>query len=312
MAPPPVWPFLPALAVGCIDYGVHREMIRDSFQQTGREAGVDILWVLDNSATMAEEQALLVEQAGAFSVLLGQLAIDFRLGLVTTDMDGETAGRLVAPYLSNDTPGLDAAFAALLDQRTEGSRDEQGFPAAMAAADPAGKDAFGRAEADLEVVFLSDEDDHSGMTAEQVLRALRDQRPRAAVKANAVVGDAPDGCFSPHAAADPGIAYLQAQASSEGQRESICDADYGAMFGRLALAVLDLTDRFALSRVPSLSTLEVDVDGALIHQRDQDGWRYDPGDNSIVFDGYAVPPPGAAITVRYYEWLGLSEEDTGV
>lgn len=311
MAPRPVQVLLCACAVGCIDYGVYRERIRDSFQQSARDAGVDILWVLDDSATMTEEQVLLVEEAGAFSALFGQLAIDFRLGLVTTDMEREDAGQLVAPYLSDETPALDEAFATLLSQPPDGSRDERGFPAAVAAADPA-TGSFGRAAADLEVVFLSDEDDHSGLTADQALRSLGDARPGAAVVANAVVGDAPDGCFSPRAAADPGLAYLQAQAQSDGQRESICDADYGALLERLALVVLDLEDRFQLSRVPSVPTIEVDVDGALIHPRDQDGWRYDPGDNSIVFDGYAVPPPGAGVTVRYYEWLGLEEPDTGV
>jgi hypothetical protein len=301
-----------ALATGCIDYEVHREMIRDSFTQTGRAGGVDVLWVVDDSATMLEEQAVIAAQASAFSTLLGTLSLDFRLAAVSTDMEGEGAGELVGPVLDQETPGLDAAFAALLALGTEGSRTEQGFPAALRAADPAvSGDSFARAAVDLELVFLSDEDDQSGLAAGEVLPALLGQRPGAQVVANALVGDAPDGCFSPVAAADPGLAYLELQALSGGQRESICDADYAAVLQRLALGVLDLSDRFQLSRVPAPDTLTVEVDGALLHERDHDGWRYDPGDNSIVFDGYAVPPAGAGITARYYEWLGLSEPDTG-
>lgn len=312
MAPASVWLTLFAAATGCIDYDVHREMIRDSFTQTGRAGGVDVLWVVDDSPTMLEEQALATAQASAFSTLLGKLAVDFRVAAVLTDMDSETAGQLTGPVLSDETPGLDAAFSALLDVGAEGSRTEQGFAAALSAADPAVEgDSFARATVDLELVFLSDEDDQSGIEPAEVLQALVGQRSGVEVVANAVVGDAPDGCYSPLAAADPGLAYLEIQELSGGQRESICDADYGAMLQRLALGVLDITDRFQLSHVPSLPTLEVEVDGARLHQRDHDGWRYDPGDNSVVFDGYAVPPPGAGITVRYYEWMGLAEPDTG-
>jgi hypothetical protein len=287
-----------ALIPGCIDYGVYREMIRDSFTQTGRTGGVDVLWVVDDSPTMLEEQALVTAQAAAFSTLFGKLAVDFRVAAVSTDMDLASAGLPVGPVLSDETPGLDAAFAALLDLGTDGSRTEQGFAAARSAADPdVAGDTFARATADLELVFLSDEDDQSGLAAGEVLQALMAQRPGVEVVANAVVGDAPNGCFSPLAAADPGLAYLELQELTVGQRESICDADYAAVLQRLALGVLDLTDRFQLSHVPSPTTLEVEVDGAKLHPRDHDGWRYDPGDNSVVFDGYAVPPPGAGITV---------------
>ena len=35
---------------------------------------------------------------------------------------------------------------------------------------------------------------------------------------------------------------------------------------------------------------------------------YNPGDNTIVFDGYAVPPAGARIEVSYALWKGPLEE----
>jgi hypothetical protein len=51
------------------------------------------------------------------------------------------------------------------------------------------------------------------------------------------------------------------------------------------------------------------VDDVLVIERDRHGWRYEAGDNTIVFDGYAVPRPGAEIVVRYYEWVGPDLED---
>jgi hypothetical protein len=83
----------------------------------------------------------------------------------------------------------------------------------------------------------------------------------------------------------------------------------------MALKVLGLDFRFVLAKLPELATMEVRVDGALVHRRDRHGWRYDAGDNSVVFDGYAVPPPGSGIEIAYYEWGGRSSRDvtdTGV
>jgi hypothetical protein len=59
-----------------------------------------------------------------------------------------------------------------------------------------------------------------------------------------------------------------------------------------------------LNAAPDLSTLEVLVNGAQIHRRPRHGWQYDAGLNAIVFDGFAVPPPGADIVFRYALWIG--------
>ena len=64
-----------------------------------------------------------------------------------------------------------------------------------------------------------------------------------------------------------------------------------------------------------MPTIELLVDGLQVHQRERDGWSYNPGDNSIQFDGFAVPPPGSNIVVTYSEWYGPTyerEEDTGL
>ena len=46
------------------------------------------------------------------------------------------------------------------------------------------------------------------------------------------------------------------------------------------------------------------------HQRRRDGWWYDPGTNTIEFDGFAVPPPGSQIDVTYTEWFGPLQEQS--
>ena len=307
--------FFPVLlSVGCSDYQVVKQTFTESFRQTDRKEGIDILWVVDDSATMYEEHELLIDSAESFIGFVANTNVDYRLGVVSTDYE-EDAGRLQGEVLTPETPGMLDAFIKQIESERAGSRDERGFDAAILGADPAANPDFARARADLELVIFSDEDDHSQVDATTFVDTLKSYRQNAQVKVHAVVGDPPAGCVSALAAADVGTRYLQVQAATEGRRESICTMDYGSMLARVALDVIGLQTSFVLQKVPEVPTIELLVDGLMVHQRERDGWSYNPGDNSIQFDGFAVPPPGSSIVVTYSEWYGPTyerEEDTGL
>ena len=302
------------LALGCSDYQVVKQTFSESFLQPAREEGIDILWVVDDSATMYEEHDLLMNSADAFIGFVANTVVDFNLGVVSTDFEEGGSG-LLGPVLAAESSRMVDTFVAQIDMDRAGSRDERGFDAAIVGADPAANPDFARAKADLEMVIFSDEDDHSSMDSNAFLSTLQAQRPDAQIKIHAVVGDPPAGCVSALAAADVGARYLEVQASTEGRRESICTLDYGDMLARVALDVVGLQTAFVLEKVPEVPTIELLVDGIEIHQREKDGWSYNPGDNSIYFDGFAVPSPGSVIVVTYSEWYGPTyerEEDTGL
>lgn len=81
----PRWPFfLPFFALACSEYEVTNLTTEDSFTQT-EEPPADVLFVVDDSASMAEEQQNLSANFGAFLELLGDTTADFRLGVTTTD-----------------------------------------------------------------------------------------------------------------------------------------------------------------------------------------------------------------------------------
>lgn len=295
------------LAPGCSDYQVKAPTFGDTFLQADRGEGIDILWVVDNSATMYEEHDLLIASTSAFIGFVSNSRVDFRLGVVSTDMD-DAHGELNGAVLDVESSDMVDTFIEQVEMATAGSRDERGFEAALIAADPDRTPEFAREGADLELVIFSDEDDHSDVGVESFLNTLENQRPGANVKVHAVVGDPPAGCVSALAAADVGARYLEAQTATGGRRESICTLDYGAMLARVALDVIGLQTSFALSKVPAVETIELTVDGITIHQRRRDGWWYNPGENTIDFDGYAVPPPGSKIDVYYTEWHGPLQE----
>ena len=123
--------------------------------------------MIDDSASMFEEQDQLAAHSDSFIRYLSAAPVDFRMGIATTDVAREEPGKFVGDVLSPDTADLAAAFVeqVFLD---EGSRDELGFSAALSALDLSGPNGEAlRANADLEVIFFSDEDDQSNYTSQE-------------------------------------------------------------------------------------------------------------------------------------------------
>ncbi len=290
-------------ALGCVETQVNAIEYSDTWVQGERDRGVDVLWVRDDSATMTEEQDLLLAAAAAFTDGLAAAPVDFRLALVSTDVDTTPAGTLAGPVITADDEDLAAAFAALVATTADGSRDERGIESAIAGSDPDTNPDFARADADLEVIVFSDEDDHGDDELDEVVAALTAPR-EGEVRVSALVGDAPEGCASLVAAADPGLRYLALQDATDGLRGSICSPDYDALLRRVGLHALGMTDRFFLNQFPDTSSLEVWVDDTWVLADDDTGWTYEIGDNSLRFASDAVPPPGATVYASYKPFVG--------
>ena len=75
------------LSMGCQDYDVQRISFRDSYTQGEPDYPTDILWVIDNSTTMTEEQELIATHFDAFAEVLLQSGSDFQVGVTSTDID---------------------------------------------------------------------------------------------------------------------------------------------------------------------------------------------------------------------------------
>ncbi|MDP2313517.1 MAG: hypothetical protein Q8P41_11475 [Pseudomonadota bacterium] len=296
-----------ASLAACSDQGFGSLTFDDTFVQPDVELSTDVLFVVDDSASMEEEQDRLASNFGAFVEVLASSYADWQVGVVTTDVDVEGAGALRGGLLTADTPDLDAAFRAAVVAGTDGSRDEQGLSAAVLAVDATRNPGFVRAGSRFNVVFVSDEDDHSPADVQTYLDRLG-AAAGAGFAAHALVGDLPAGCASGTSAADPGGRYLDAADVTLGFVESICADDYTGLLTRVGLDVTGLADTFALSRLPSEDSLEVRVEDVLIPERDEDGWTYSLGDNAIVFHGRAVPRAGMEIVVTYQKWLGPAPE----
>ena len=175
-----------ALAVagaGCDD--VPSDAIEDcsASQVIPGAVATDILFVIDDSGSMAGEQATLQAGLAAFinDLAASPIANDYQIGVTTTSVvdfatadDGTSGGDLVSPGIMRPTPGdpnaLISAFQGAVVVGTSGSSREQPFTAARRAIEKSavsGSPNFGfvRPGAKLAVIFLSDEDDCSGAAA---------------------------------------------------------------------------------------------------------------------------------------------------
>lgn len=291
------WPFfLPFFALACSEYEVTNLTTEDSFTQT-EEPPADVLFVVDDSASMAEEQQNLAANFGAFLELLGDTTADFRLGVTTTDP--ARGGVLVGAVLTPDSPDAVDTFAAQVAVGTSGARDEQGLAMGVRGLREDVNPDFLREDGFAHVVFVSDEDDHSEGSVESYLTALKAAAIGEGVTVHAVVGDIPAGCMSGSSAADAGTRYLEVASALEGLHESICADDYAEVLQALGLAVSGWNPVFPLSELAAEATLTVWVEGVKMPRREEDGWTYSIGENAIIFTGHAIPRPGMKVRVTY-------------
>lgn len=300
-----------AFLLGCQEYGYTEARFEEVFFQEDLESVADILLVIDDSPSMAEEQELLGQNFQAFVEVVEGTYADYRAGVVTTDVSTEAAGVLQGALITPDTEDLAQAFLDAVTVGATGSRDEQGLQAAELALDGRNP-GFVRADATLHVVVFSDEDDHSPQEVTDHLAALTRGAGNGRLVVHAIVGNLPQGCASGIAAADAGTRYIEAAGLTGGYHDSICAEDYSEVLARIGLDLSGLKDTFALGSLPQPDSLEVWVDEVRVPDRARDGWVYDSGQNAIVFQGWAVPRPGMEIVV-YYEVLagGGAPSDTG-
>jgi hypothetical protein len=144
---------------------------------------IDLLFVIDNSASMADEQANLAQNFPKFIALLQQFRdgqVDFRIGVTTTafpasvlsfQIQSGAQGALLQTsdmpqrWLTSDDPQLTKHFETLATVGTNGAGDEQPLKAARASVVDRVADGtnagFLRDDALLAMVIITDEDDQS-------------------------------------------------------------------------------------------------------------------------------------------------------
>lgn len=311
----------------------------DSFQQAS-VSKIDVLWVVDNSSSMTEEQENLGRNFDRFLGFLTGAKVDYRIAVTSTDAVND-AGKLLAAegkpaIITNETPNPVAAFSANVKVKgTGGNAREQGLDAARRALE-LNAGSFLRADAFLFIIFVSDEDDYSAPGTPRFFyryfEGLKGKGNEGMITAGAIVGDVPAGCVSGSATAEAGARYKEVVEQVGGRIGSICSAEFDGILRDMGLDAVGLKRKFALSQVPNFdkdfevtTVLPCDTaqatrdlvctktEGACttpantfrctVRKQEEgapDGWSYEIATNTLLFHGAAVPPKGATIEAYYF------------
>lgn len=299
----------------------------DRFIQ-GTENELDVLFVISNTTTMQSYQDRLQSAIAGWLSRSAQKGVDLRVGVTSTGLierssacgggaNGGEAGRLYpadgsrARVVASTAPNaattlqqnVEVGACHNLEQGLESMRAALSSPLIDHQDDPRtalpndGNFGLLRPEARLAVVFLSDEDDHSGFDPQsysQFLQALKGTGMAHRVAAYAIVPT--DG--SCQTAGAPGNRFNTVAWNTAGSVMNICAPDYGNFLDLVAERAAGLQDSFKLSQVPfNAAALTVKVNGQV--KTKDTAWTYDSANNAIVFTTGNVPAPGQVIEVEY-------------
>jgi len=229
---------------------------------------VDVLWVVDNSDSMVEEQQALADSFQDFYKFISNTA-SFHIGVISTDVHNpDHSGKLLGEVriITNETPDAEEVFRENVNVGIGGTGNEQGFNAAhMALTEPLifGHNAgFLQEDAHLFIIFVSDEDDGSFGEVKYYLKVfelLKGKGNDGIIKAAAVVGPAPEVPEQCRVEKDvkPGFRYAELAEKSGGIVLSICDDNFATNLDELGFSAAGLKRYFALSRRADSGTIQV-------------------------------------------------------
>jgi len=297
------------------------------FTQNFNPPTLDILWMVDNRSPMHRDQSHLVQEATNFFSRLNGSTSDYRMGLVSSDMQ-YAKGRLQpvgSPVILSSTVGTlnqrISLFSSLLARTinlTTGYAD-QGLESVRVAL---GQSFVPRAKVPLVLVFLSDSDDHSPLSnsqgtasyyASQYLAAVGNQTnllrvysfnyeplpsgsnpvdpkwdsERCATRYNA---DIDRSGFQNR--------YFDLAGELAGGKTTTADlcGSFASQIDLTGLRLIQLPKTFPLQGIPNQATLVVAV--SLQGSQVTAPWTYDATNNQVVFD--QAPPEGSTIEVSYF------------
>lgn len=288
----------------------------DVFQQAPVDR-VDILFVIDDSRSMAEEQQALADGFITFLAELDASETRWQIGVVSTTLetgDPEASRLLGEPLVLEPGVGVIGAFRKrVLQMGVDGSDKEQGLLAAARALEA--NRGFVRGGANLVIIFVTDEDDcsHAGAldhldavecylgreallgVPDLVQRIVRHKTQGEIVRFGGILGPPDRSCD----AVLPGARYIEAVRQVGGTLGRICDGDWTPVLRELGVIAAGIQDQFELSEPANEDTLEVYVDEQPVPPDPAQGWTYDWQTWRLTFHGDAIPPRGSTIVVEY-------------
>jgi hypothetical protein len=266
-------------------------------QNTGKSGDVDILWVIDDSGSMADEQDSLGRNFRSFIDQFIEKNVDFKMAITTTDGTSSRNGKMVgdSSKLTSEAAKKNKTqfindFTKMVKVGTAGSGIEQGLKTSTSFTDRYAS-SFLRKEAFLIVVYISDEEDQSEKKVPEYLaKLLALKANKGLVKAYSLVSMKNYG----YQWETLGKRYVEVSKATAGASADI-KQDFATVLLDMGGRIVNLVDSFALSESPYQNKIEVFVNSKLVSS----GYTFDSSSRSIKFDTQSLPAEGSKVEVRY-------------
>ena len=283
---------------GSDDPGVSYQDQIDTFTQRATGSKLDILWVIDNSGSMGDEQKALGDNFEAFIKEFVEKDIDFQMAVTTTDTSRNNAGReykdsiakLTSTKLKENKSRFMQDFAEMVKVGTRGSGYEKGIKASEVFTDRF-QNKWMRDDAYYAIVYVSDEEDQSEKDPEAHFKQISKWKGnQGLIKAYSIVDMVPS---SRRGAITRGYERYNEMSVLTGGSVASIKSDFHETLLQMGEEISSLTEQFPLSQTPADSAqIQVFVDGV-----ENFDWVYNSSSNSVKFN--AAPADGAEVSIEY-------------
>ena len=260
----------------------------DSFTQPGNFEGVDILWVIDPSGSMANDRPRVV--AGIGDMLSVLPLTGWRLAIISADPT-----RALQTQEFPLIPGDDAQDAEDQLNITVSGHHEKGFDAVRSYMGNGYASTWMRQDAALLIVFVSDEEEQSYSNfpnTSDFINAISSQREYVFISSIVQLKEGDTEC-QPAAPINEGKRYVEAADALPGQKIDICSEDWSQGVADAGTQVTQY-DYWDLSHVPLYNDrIYVFIDGVPNYD-----WYYEPTENRVYFN--TMPDEKSLVEIAYY------------
>lgn len=300
---------------------------------------IDILWVIDNSGSMASSQTNLANNFSSFINNFSSKNYDFHMAITTTDAyldyyygtltrsrfkEGSGTTHTGVYVMDPLTPNLSSVFTTNIKQGTNGSGDERAFSSFEAALKNTNNTGFLRPGSFLAVIVVSDEDDFShldyqnGTSGYYFTENYNDPKMLPISYYTNYLDTLTNSTTSQRNYSVNAITILDsaclAQLNNSSQKisqryQQIADqtggskislcGDFASGLNILSNNILELASSFQLDREPYVESISVVVDGVVVPQNSANGWTYDATSNSINFHGSSIPSADSNVIINF-------------
>ena len=291
----------PASAITCPANTSGEDEYCQTFTQEGGGSNrpIDILWVIDNSGSMGDDQQRLAQNFGKFiNSFAGTVQnADFQMGIITTDnsINRDSEGKLNSTYLKTNRQNFISYFQTKVKAGASGSGTEKGLFYSL---DFLQKySSWVRGHAYLIAIYVSDEDDFSGQPTHAASNS--DDDVAAAFFQSLSGTKTPTQLFKSFAVVNAGgHRYIKLAQLSGGKTYDIVSDSFDTILQDFGRQLAKIASQFQLKYPAQEGTVEVFIDGVPAPQGD---WSYLPGQRAIRFvdDFFAKKQGKSTIKVTY-------------